>query len=88
MLIIFGAGVTLGNMVGGRISNQNPSRVLIYLFLFHAVMLFILALVLKTKFMMVICLLLFGFFAYSYVPALQLLVVRLSARHWAHSQAA
>ncbi|GAB3800704.1 MFS transporter [Spirosoma humi] len=82
ILLIFGVGVALGNMVGGRISNRKPSKTLVYLFLFHALMLFILSFVLASKPMIVIVLMLFGFFAYSNVPALQLLVVKLSERKY------
>lgn len=80
ILLIFGMGVALGNIVGGRISNSNPSKVLIYLFVFHALMLFVLSFVLTSKPIVILALLLFGFFAYSNVPALQLLVVQLSER--------
>ncbi|MCZ4245299.1 MFS transporter [Pedobacter punctiformis] len=80
ILLIFGVGVALGNITGGRISNRKPSKTLVYLFLFHAIMLFILSFVLTSKPIVIITLLLFGFFAYSNVPALQLLVVKLSER--------
>lgn len=80
ILLIFGAGVALGNVVGGRISNRQPAKVLVYLFFFHAVMLFLLSLVLASKPVVIGALLLFGFFAYSNVPALQLLAVQLSER--------
>ncbi|MFP3581840.1 MFS sugar transporter, partial [Arthrobacter sp. SIMBA_036] len=46
ILLIFGIGVALGNMTGGRISNRNPSKTLVYLFTFHAVMLFMITFVL------------------------------------------
>lgn len=80
ILLIFGIGVALGNMTGGRISNRNPSKTLVYLFTFHAVMLFMITFVLMSKPLMIIALLIFGFFAYSNVPALQLLVVQLSEK--------
>ncbi len=76
ILLVFGVGVALGNIVGGRISNHKPSKSLVFLFLFHAMILFLLSFVLTDKTIIVIALLLFGFFAYSNVPALQLLVVR------------
>ncbi|MDE1192696.1 MAG: MFS transporter [Arachidicoccus sp.] len=80
ILLTFGMGVALGNIVGGKISNRKPSKTLVYLFLCHAVMLFILSFVLTSKPLVIIALLLFGFFAYSNVPALQLLVVKLSEK--------
>lgn len=85
ILLIFGVGVALGNLVGGRISNHKPSKTLIYLFLVHAVLLFMLSFVLTSKPIIIITLLLFGFFAYSNVPALQLLVVQLSERKFSGS---
>lgn len=80
ILLIFGVGVAAGNMVGGRISNRKPSTTLVYLFVFHAIMLFVLSFALTSKPFVIVALLLFGFFAYSNVPALQLLVVQLSER--------
>lgn len=85
ILLIFGVGVALGNIVGGRISNRKPSKVLVYLFVFHAIMLFVLSFVLMSKPIIIFALLLFGFFAYSNVPALQLLVVKLSEQKFAGS---
>lgn len=80
ILLTFGVGVALGNIVGGRISNRKPSKMLVYLFLFHVIILFILSFILASKPIIIIGLLLFGFFAYGNVPALQLLVVQLSER--------
>ncbi|WP_343744850.1 MFS transporter [Chitinophaga sp.] len=78
ILLVLGIGVALGNIVGGHISNHRPSTVLVFLFLFHAITLFILSLVITSQSIIIVALLLFGFFAYSNVPALQLLTVKFS----------
>ncbi|NML38176.1 MFS transporter [Chitinophaga sp. G-6-1-13] len=78
ILLVFGIGVALGNIVGGHISNHRPSKVLVFLFLFHAIILFILSFVMMSQSVIIVALLLFGFFAYSNVPALQLLAVKFS----------
>jgi len=80
ILLVYGVGVALGNIAGGWISNHKPSKILVYLFFSHTIVLFILSLVLTIKFAIIITLFLLGFFAFSNVPALQLLVVQLSER--------
>ena len=81
VLLIFGVGVALGNFAGGRLSDRKPSRTLVYLFLFHAIVLFILTFVLGSKPLVFILVLALGFLAYGNVPALQLLAVQLSEKH-------
>lgn len=81
VLLIFGVGVAFGNFVGGRLSNRKPSKTLVYLFLFHAIVLFILSFVLGSKPLVFALVLVLGFLAYGNVPALQLLAVQLSEKH-------
>ncbi|NML19415.1 MFS transporter [Pseudoflavitalea sp. G-6-1-2] len=81
VLLIFGVGVALGNFAGGRLSDRKPSKTLVYLFLFHAIVLFILSFVLGSKPLVFALVLILGFLAYGNVPALQLLAVQLSEKH-------
>ncbi|MBC9933100.1 MFS transporter [Chitinophaga qingshengii] len=81
VLLIFGVGVALGNFAGGRLSNRKPSKILVYFFLFHAIILFILSFVLGNKPLVFALVLVLGFLAYGNVPALQLLAVQLSEKH-------
>src|SRR5690606_37310690 len=39
LLLVYGVAIALGNVVGGRISNNNPARALIRLFLLQALVL-------------------------------------------------
>lgn len=80
VLLVLGLGVALGNVIGGRISNKKPSLILIFLLISHAIVLFILPLVITSQLGIFISLFFFGFFAYSNVPALQLLSIQLSER--------
>lgn len=80
VLLTFGVGVALGNFAGGRLSDRKPSRTLVYLFLFHAIVLFLLSFVLDSKPLVIALVLVLGFLAYGNVPALQLLVVQLSEK--------
>ncbi|MGO4289701.1 MFS transporter [Chitinophaga sp. RAB17] len=80
VLLIFGVGVAIGNFAGGRLSDRKPSRTLVYLFLFHAIVLFLLSFVLDSKPFVIALVLMLGFLAYGNVPALQLLVVQLSEK--------
>lgn len=81
VLLIFGVGVAIGNFAGGRLSDRKPSRTLVYLFLFHAIVLFLLSFVLDSKLFVIALVLMLGFLAYGNVPALQLLVVQLSEKN-------
>lgn len=80
VLLILGSGVALGNITGGRFSNRKPALALLFMLIFHAIILFVLPLVFAYQVSVIVCLFLFGFFAYSNVPALQLLSIQLSER--------
>ena len=42
ILLVYGIAIAIGNMVGGKLSNQNPIKALFYMFIVQAVVLFIL----------------------------------------------
>ncbi|MDE1192268.1 MAG: MFS transporter [Arachidicoccus sp.] len=81
LLLIYGAFVALGNLIGGKISNKNPVKVLMILFLLLAFVLFLLYLFIPYKIQTIIILAFMGFFAFSIVPGMQLYVVQLAEKH-------
>lgn len=80
ILLVYGVAIAIGNMVGGRLANANPVRALFYMFIFQAVVLFILALTAPFKVAGLITILLMGVFAFMNVPGLQTYVVTLAER--------
>ncbi|MBP2243080.1 multidrug resistance protein [Cytobacillus eiseniae] len=80
ILLAYGMAIAIGNMVGGKLSNQNPIGALFYMFIVQAFVLFILMFTAPYKISGLITILLMGLFAFMNVPGLQVYVVMLAER--------
>ncbi|WP_066383359.1 MFS transporter [Neobacillus mesonae] len=80
ILLAYGIAIVIGNMIGGKLSNQNPIRALFYMFIVQAVVLFILMFTAPFKVAGLITILLMGLLAFMNVPGLQVYVVMLAER--------
>lgn len=80
ILLIYGIAIAIGNMVGGKLSNHNPIRALFYMFIFQAIVLFILFFTAPFKIAGLITIFLMGLLAFMNVPGLQVYVVMLAQR--------
>ncbi|MFJ8267960.1 MFS transporter [Peribacillus asahii] len=80
ILFIYGIAIAIGNMVGGKLSNQNPIKALFYMFIVQAVILFILMFTAPFKIAGLITIFLMGLMAFMNVPGLQVYVVMLAER--------
>ncbi|TQR42576.1 MFS transporter [Paenibacillus popilliae] len=80
ILLAYGIAIAIGNMVGGKLSNQNPIGALFYMFIVQAVVLFILMFTAPFKVVGLITILLMGLLAFMNVPGLQVYVVILAER--------
>lgn len=80
ILLIYGLAIAIGNMVGGKLSNHNPIRALVYMFIVQAVILFILLFTAPFKTAGLITIFLMGLLAFMNVPGLQVYVVMLAER--------
>ncbi|WP_057767452.1 MFS transporter [Cytobacillus praedii] len=80
ILLVYGIAIAIGNMVGGKLSNQNPIGALFYMFIVQAVVLFILMFTAPFKIAGLITILLMGLLAFMNVPGLQVYVVILAER--------
>ncbi|RAL22017.1 MFS transporter [Thermoflavimicrobium daqui] len=80
ILLAYGIAIAIGNMIGGKLSNQNPIRALFYMFIVQAVVLFILMFTAPFKIAGLITILLMGLLAFMNVPGLQVYVVMLAER--------
>ncbi|KOP77712.1 MFS transporter [Cytobacillus solani] len=80
ILLVYGIAIAIGNMIGGKLSNQNPIGALFYMFIVQAVVLFILMYTAPFKIAGLITILLMGLLAFMNVPGLQVYVVMLAER--------
>ncbi|MEC2077131.1 MFS transporter [Metabacillus fastidiosus] len=80
ILLIYGIAIAIGNMIGGKLSNQNPVHALFYMFIVQAAVLFILMFTAPFKIAGLVTILFMGLLAFMNVPGLQVYVVMLAER--------
>lgn len=79
--LMFGIGMAIGNMVGGRSSDKNPIRTLKIIFIAITVLTLALYFAIPYKVPALVVLFLISCFFFANVPALQTYIVQLSAKH-------
>ena len=67
--------VAIGNTLGGKFTNLNPTKALVWIFLIQAVVLLLVGATVHYHIAGLIAILLMGLFAFMNVPGLQLIVV-------------
>lgn len=80
ILLVYGIAIAIGNMIGGKVSNQNPIKSLFYMFIIQAIVLFVLMFTVPFKIAGLISIFLMGLLAFMNVPGLQVYVVMLAER--------
>lgn len=80
ILLAYGIAIAIGNMIGGKLSNNNPLQALFYMFIIQAIILFILMLTIPFKIVGLITIVFMGLLAFMNVPGLQVYVVMLAER--------
>jgi multidrug resistance protein len=80
ILLVYGIAIAIGNTVGGKLSNKNPIQALFYMFIFQAIVLFILMFTAPFKIAGLVTIFLMGLLAFMNVPGLQVYVVMLAER--------
>ncbi|ALJ37751.1 MFS transporter [Azospirillum brasilense] len=81
VLVLYGAAIAVGNMVGGRVANRNPVRALAWLFALQAAVLIVFTFTASSPVPALVTLAGMGALAFANVPGLQLYVVQLAQRH-------
>lgn len=81
MLLLYGIAIAIGNIAGGKVSNKNPLRALLWIFVLQAVVLFIFAFTAPYTIPAIITLFVIGGLSFASVPGLQLLVVQIAEKH-------
>ena len=80
LLVVYGIMVAIGNTLGGKFTNQVPTRALSIIFLIQAIVLLIVGFTTHLHFIGLLAILLMGLFAFMNVPGLQLIVVLFAER--------
>ena len=80
LLIIYGVMVAIGNTLGGKLTNHQPTKVLVAIFTIQAMVLLFVGITVTHQFIGTIAVLLMGLFAFMNVPGLQLIVVLFAER--------
>ncbi|MCW2248925.1 multidrug resistance protein [Azospirillum fermentarium] len=81
ILILYGAAIAAGNLLGGRIADRNPVKALAGLFLAQAAVLVLFTVTQVSAVPALVTLTALGFLSFANVPGLQLYVVQLAQRH-------
>jgi len=79
ILVVFGLGVTVGNIVGGKLADWNINLSLQYILIIFILYFFVLYMMQFSMILMVPGIFLFGVLAFSMVPMLQFRILGLSA---------
>lgn len=80
ILLVYGLAIAIGNIIGGKLSNQKPLQSLFYMFIIQAIVLFILMFTAPFKIAGLITIFFMGLMAFMNVPGLQVYVVMLAER--------
>jgi len=81
ILLVYGIAVALGNVIGGKASNKNPLKALMWMFILQSVILMALTFAAPYKVVGLLVIFLMGMFAFMNVPGLQVLVVNLAEKY-------
>ncbi|MGR3762812.1 MFS transporter [Rossellomorea sp. NS-SX7] len=81
ILLVYGIAVAIGNVVGGKASDKNPLKALLWMFILQAIILVALTFAAPFKIAGLIAIFLMGMFAFMNVPGLQVLVVNLAEKY-------
>jgi multidrug resistance protein len=81
ILVLYGAAIAAGNLLGGRIANRDPVKALTLLFLAQAIVLVVFTFTAINPYAALVTLAALGFLSFANVPGLQLYVVQLAKIH-------
>ena len=81
VLVLYGAAIAVGNIVGGKVANHNPVKALAVLFALQAAVLAVLTFTAPSPVLALVTLAALGFLSFATVPGLQLYVVDIAKRH-------
>ncbi len=80
ILLVYGIAIAIGNVMGGKLANQNPLKALFYMFIVQAMVLIVLTFTAPFKIAGLTTIIFMGLLAFMNVPGLQVHVVTLAER--------
>ncbi|WP_078434794.1 MFS transporter [Metabacillus halosaccharovorans] len=80
ILLVYGIAIAIGNVIGGKLANQNPLKALFYMFIVQAIILIVLTFTAPFKTAGLITIIFMGLLAFMNVPGLQVHVVTLAEK--------
>jgi predicted MFS family arabinose efflux permease len=80
MLLLYGLATTVGNIIGGKMTNQHPVKGLRFVFLFQMTALLLQIILLPNQLLSYISVLLLGLFAFMMSPGVQAYIVALAEK--------
>jgi predicted MFS family arabinose efflux permease len=81
LLLVYGIAIAIGNIVGGKVSNKQPGKALMVMFILQSIVLLILYFTAPFKVAAIATLFFMGILAFSNVPALQLYIVQMAEKY-------
>ncbi|MGY0036755.1 MFS transporter [Pedobacter sp. NJ-S-72] len=81
IFLLYGIAIAIGNIIGGKVSNKNPIKSLLWMFSLQAIVLLIFTFTVYNTLFGIITLFLMGGLSFASVPGLQLLVVQIAEKH-------
>ncbi|MGJ7043609.1 multidrug resistance protein [Shinella sp. BE166] len=81
VLVLYGAAIAFGNIVGGKVADRDPVKALAVLFVAQAIVLVALTFTAPSPVLALVTLAALGFLSFATVPGLQLYVVDIAKRH-------
>jgi DHA1 family inner membrane transport protein len=81
ILLLYGIAIALGNLIGGKVSNKNPLKALLWMFVLQAIVLLVFTYTVQHTVLGIITLFIMGALSFANVPGLQLLVVQIAEKH-------
>lgn len=81
ILLLYGVAIAIGNIVGGKVSNKNPLKALLWMFALQALVLLVFTFTAPYTVLSLVTLFILGALSFSNVPGLQLYVVQLAEKH-------
>jgi predicted MFS family arabinose efflux permease len=81
LLLVYGVAIAIGNLLGGKLSNHQPAKILVRLFVLQAIALLVFNFTDVNPVAGVITLLFIGGFSFATVPGLQLYIVQLASKY-------
>ena len=81
LLLAYGIAIAAGIITGGKLSNKNPSKALIWIFCLQAISLTVFSFTVHSKILSIINLFFMGGLSFATVPGLQLYIVQLATKY-------